>query len=96
MPIQATMVGNGNVIWERFEEQTKLDFVGDPLNSRFFLKTRATAKKDVKVVARVSRVSHHVANASPRSVAGRVGVVKYTTTDTTNLFRLTRLLRFVL
>ncbi|RLN26047.1 hypothetical protein BBO99_00000585 [Phytophthora kernoviae] len=35
--------GNGNVSWERFEEKTKLAFVGDPLNSRFFLKTRVTA-----------------------------------------------------
>ncbi|POM75295.1 Hypothetical protein PHPALM_7620 [Phytophthora palmivora] len=86
-----------NVSWERFEEQTKLAFVGDPLNSRFFLKTRVTANKSVKVVA---RVSHHSSNkptpASPRSAGGRNEAVKYATTDTTNLFRLTRLLRFVM
>ncbi|KAG3097800.1 hypothetical protein PI124_g15560 [Phytophthora idaei] len=90
------MAGNGNVSWERFEEQTNLAFVGDPLNSRFFLKTRVTAKKGVKVVARVSHHSTKPTPASPRSAAGRNEAVKYTTTDTTNLFRLTRLLRFVM
>ncbi|ETI54488.1 hypothetical protein F441_02656 [Phytophthora nicotianae CJ01A1] len=90
------MAGQGNVSWERFEEQTKLAFVGDPLNSRFFLKTRVTAKKGVKVVARVSHHSTKPTPASPRSAAGRNEAVKYTTTDTSNLFRLTRLLRFVM
>ncbi|KAG7392734.1 hypothetical protein PHYPSEUDO_014221 [Phytophthora pseudosyringae] len=90
------MAGNGNVSWERFEEQTKLAFVGDPQNSRFFLKTRVTANKGVKVVARVSHHSAKPTPASPRSAAGRNEAVKYATADTTNLFRLTRLLRFVM
>ncbi|KAL3660170.1 hypothetical protein V7S43_014702 [Phytophthora oleae] len=90
------MAGNNNVGWERFEEQTKLAFVGDPQNSRFFLKTRVTAGQGVKVVA---RVSHHPAKptpSSPRNAGGRNEAVKYTTADTGNLFRLTRMLRFVM
>ncbi|KAG1690927.1 hypothetical protein DVH05_027386 [Phytophthora capsici] len=87
-------MASNNVSWERFEEQTKLAFVGDPQNSRFFLKTRVTAGKGVKVVA---RVSHHTAKPTPpRSASGRNEAVKYTTADTGNLFRLTRLLRFVM
>ncbi|KAE9221600.1 hypothetical protein PF004_g13014 [Phytophthora fragariae] len=85
------MAGSGNVSWERFEEQTKLAFVGDPLRSRFFLKTRVTANKSVKVVARVARVAHQ--SAKPQ---GREEAVKYATADASNLSRLTRLLRFVM
>ncbi|KAE9204511.1 hypothetical protein PF005_g13773 [Phytophthora fragariae] len=85
---QAEMAGSGNVSWERFEEQTKLAFVGDPLRSRFFLKTRVTANKSVKVVARVAHQS-----AKPQ---GREEAVKYATADASNLSRLTRLLRFVM
>ncbi|RLN95812.1 hypothetical protein BBJ28_00019394 [Nothophytophthora sp. Chile5] len=92
--------GNGNVSWERFEEQTKLAFVGDPLNSRFFLKTRVTAQKSVKVVARVAHQAAKPTPASPRATGGGVGgrgeAVKYGTTDPAHLVRLTRLLRFVM
>ncbi|KAF4325138.1 hypothetical protein JM18_000560, partial [Phytophthora kernoviae] len=90
--------GNGNVSWERFEEKTKLAFVGDPLNSRFFLKTRVTAN-GVKVVSRVAHQSAKPTPASPRSGGGGGGgseAVKYATTATANLSRLTRLLRFIM
>ncbi|KAH7460423.1 hypothetical protein PRIC1_006902 [Phytophthora ramorum] len=90
------MAGNGNVSWERFEEKTKLAFVGDPLNSRFFLKTCVTKGKGVKVVARVTHQSAKPTPASPRSAGGRAEAVKYATTNTTNLARVTRLLRFVM
>jgi hypothetical protein len=90
------MAAKGNVSWERFEEQTKLAFVGDPLNSRFFLKTRVTPGKGVKVVARVTHQPTRRTPASPRSAGGRKEAVKYATGDTSNLFRLTRLLRFVM
>ncbi|KAG6579958.1 uncharacterized protein IUM83_15993 [Phytophthora cinnamomi] len=66
----------GNVSWERFEEQTKMAFVGDPLRSRFFLKTRVTAGKGVKVVARVAHQSARPTPASPRSAGGRDEAVK--------------------
>ncbi|CEG40887.1 uncharacterized protein PHALS_11065 [Plasmopara halstedii] len=90
------MAPKGTVSWERFDEQTKLAFVGDPLNSRFFFKTRVTANDEVKVVA---RVSHHSTKSTPvasRTIKGRNETVKYATVDTTNFYRLTRLLRFVM
>lgn len=90
------MACKGNVSWERFEEQTKLAFVANPANSRFFLKTRVTANKKVKVVARVSHRSTKPTSASPSSSNERNGTVKYATADTTNLYRLTKLLRFAM
>ncbi|KAG7398943.1 hypothetical protein PHYBOEH_010048 [Phytophthora boehmeriae] len=86
--------GNGNVSWERFEEKTKLAFVGDPLNSRFFLKTRVTANG----VTVVSRVAHQTTKPTPASLRSLGGseAVKYATASTANLSRLSRLLRFIM
>ncbi|CAI5720665.1 unnamed protein product [Hyaloperonospora brassicae] len=88
------MASNGNVVWERFEEQTKLAFVGDPLRSRFFFKTRVAAAGHVKLTARVSH--QYTTATSSSSAAGRNEAVKYVTSDMANLSRLTRLLRFVM
>ncbi|CAH0482060.1 unnamed protein product [Peronospora belbahrii] len=90
------MTRNENVSWERFEEQTKLAFVGNSLNSRFFLKTRVISTKNVKVVARVSHYSVKSTTVLSSSVGERNEAVKYMTTDTTKLFRLMKLLHFVM
>uniref|UniRef100_A0AAV1VDB5 SRP9 domain-containing protein n=1 Tax=Peronospora matthiolae TaxID=2874970 RepID=A0AAV1VDB5_9STRA len=90
------MASSGNVVWERFEEQTKLAFVGDPLHSRFSFKTRVMATRNVKVTARVSHQHTKSTSSSPLNAAKRNEAVKYVTSDMTNLSRLTRLLRFVM
>jgi hypothetical protein len=70
--------------WEKFEEQAKIAFVGDPHGTRFFLKT---THKSGKAVTRVSQ------NKQVKSIKKNVEI-QYETKDSKNILRISRLLRF--
>ena len=78
--------------WEKFEEHAKAAYAAQPHDTRFFLKTRLSAKKKpTKLVARVTAVNKSIAPATPKQ---QQQSIKYQTQDALHVTRIARLLRF--